>query len=244
MFIVQIQGLSAGDRQLPAAIPQGCLASIASGSLLDQVRIDGRLLGVGGLVPVAPASVVDGRDRSRLSDEDGAYEGIRDANGDVEQVHDSAELCIWEPGEVPVPCLRRANRAIHVTVPFGDIPVTPLGNLNALRVMRAGCAGRQWLTVWLGQPSLNPASVVEMRLRLRRAGLWQVSAGGPGACPNMLAERDVAINPGTSVIYTSMGTCEPQTFDVTGAIEFELYLAANDAADAFWQVSVELEDPR
>lgn len=244
MFIIQVQGLSAGDRQLPAGIPPRSLASISSGSSLDQVVIDARVLGIGGVVPVSSSSTIDARARSRMSDADGAYETIRDANGDVAQVHDVVELCIWEPGEVPVPCQRRANAVMHVAVPFDAIPLTPISELNARRVMRAGCAGRQYLTVWVGQPSLNPASVVEVRLRLRRAGLWSFSSGGPGSAPNLLREVDVPVNLGTSLIYSSMGVCTPQTFDITGAAEFELYLGANDASDGAWQVSVELEDPR
>lgn len=244
MFIVQVQSLSSGEKQLPAGILPGSLASISSGSSLDQVVIDARVLGIGGVVPVSSSSTIDGRARSRMSDADGAFETIRDSSGDVVQVHDTVELCIWEPGEVPVPCQRRANAAMHVAVPYASIPSTAIADQNALRVMRAGCAGRQYLTVWIGQPELNPTSLVEVRLRLRRAGLWSFSADGPGSCPNLLREVDVPMAPGLSLIYPEMGVCTPQTFDITGAVEFELYLGGNDASDGSWQVSVELEDPR
>lgn len=244
MFQVVIGDLSRGDRNAPQGIAPGSLASIASGSNLDQVIVDGRVLGIGAVVQIGPSSLLSCKDRSRMSDAEGAFASIRDANGDVIQVHDTAELCIWAPGEVPVVPARRANRVVSASIPFGDIPSVPFSELVGYRAMREGCAGRQWLTIWVGQPDLNSDGQVDLRLRLRRAGLWQDSAGGAGSSPNMLREVGVPMALAQSALYGEVGVCTPQTFDVTGAAEFEIYMAENTASDGFWLLSVELEDPR
>ena len=247
MFIVQINSLSSGVKAAPSGVgASGYLASIASGSELDQVTIDGRVLGLGAVVPISSASAIEARARSRLSDASGSYADIRDANGDVLQVHDSVELCIWEPGETPWVAGRRANKVVHAVAPHETVPTDPIGELNALRVMREGCAGRQWITVWVGQPDLNPASTVQVLLRTRRAGLWSASAGGPGAAVNMMSEQILPMSLAVSALFGDMGICSPQKVDITGAVEFELYLGGQSVgtSDGFWHVSVELEDPR
>lgn len=242
---VVIGELSAGNKSAPAQVVSGSLASIACGSELDLVEIDGLVLGVGGLVPISPSSTITAKLRSRLSDADGVWENIRDGNGNVVQVHDSVELSIWGPGEVPVPARRRANKVVHAVVPFEDVPQSAFGANVGVLAIRTGCAGRQRATLWLGQPELSPAGTCKVLVRTRRAGLYSVSAGGPGASANMMNEQIITPAWALSVISVNSGYCEPIPLEITGAVDIEVYLGQQDpdTSDGFWQVSLELEDP-
>lgn len=224
-------------------------ATIAPGSILDQCEIDGKLLGIGGVVRVGNGSRVSCAARGRLSDRQGAYPSLRvtPPNGfeQVEQIHDSVELQLWRADELPIPS-RRAHWNQSVFVPFNVIPTTPFATTPVgYRALRVPCPGRQFAYVWFTVPTIGPRSGVGAQLdwmaRLRRYGTGDRTEGF-AASGHANAEFVNTLMPNASSVSANDSTLAPAELILYGAEELEILLANNQNPNDGWWVSVELRD--
>lgn len=231
-------------------------ASIAPGSILDTVEIDGRVLGVGGLVACGPGSVVTAKQRGRLSDAQNSYVSLLETpNGGlprISQVADRVELCLWDQYDPSwTPATKRAPMSVSAFVPIDDIPNGPFNSGVGYRVHRMPCPGRDKAFIWLSTPNLEPLGAISVLWRLRVYGdsafsenfsgthaVWE----GPG--PIVVDETSgVVVAPATSVISPETGAREPIVVDLRGAFEIEVYIAGVGAAvEDGWGVRLEVRD--
>lgn len=252
MLVVNVSNLSGGNSSIPSLAPDVYACSIASSSTLDVVEVDGRVLGVGGIVPCHGGSPVTAAGRGRLSDQNVAFPSIRvtppSSFLQVEQTCDNVDLILWQRSDCGAvsPPSRRANASFTSFVAAADVPTFPAvfaPNVGR-RVLRVPCPGRQKAYIWLWESTKDPDSAVSMLVRTRR----QVTGNAASAVAGERHANDETVidytnNP--SFVTTGDSRRPPTSIDLVGAHELELLLcskAIGTVTLGYW-VSVELVDP-
>ncbi len=226
-------------------------ATIAPGSILDQCEIDGKLLGIGGVVRASNGSRISCAARGRLSDRQGAYPSLRvtPPNGfeQVRQIHDAVELQLWRADEIPVPSSKRAHWSQSVFVPYDVIPTVPFssGPPVGYQALRVPCPGRTTAFVWFTVPSIGPRSgpgaQMDWLFRLRRYGTGDRTENFAGSCHGNY-EGVNTLPPIVSFVSANDSSLGPGEILLNGAEELEILLANNQNPNDGWWVSVELRD--
>lgn len=252
MLVVNLSNLSGGAAAIPALAPDIYACSIASSSTLDVVEVDGRSLGVGGVVPCRPGSTVTCAARGRLSDNQSAFPSIRVTPPgsflQVEQLSDNVDLILWQRGDcgVVAPPARRANATYTAFVPASAVSTFPVVFAPGVgaRALRVPCPGRQIAYVWLWESQVDPDAALSMLIRTRRqaTGNAAASVGGVRHANNELV---IAYGNDNSNVTAGDSYRAPEAVDLRGASEIEILLGGkvSGVVTQGWYVSVELVDP-